>query len=101
MNSQSSTQDESRISLLRDGDKEKGTALCDRQAGSQEKVLLQRIVQSWNRLPGAVVTATSCWSSGRLGQCSQKYGLIFGWCCVEPGIGLNDPCWPLPTQNIV
>ena len=35
------------------------------------------------------------------GQCSQTYGLIFGWSCVELGIGLNDPCGSLPTQDIL
>lgn len=54
-------------------------------------VLLQKVVKSRNRLPKAVVTATICWSSqGVLGWYSQKYGLIFGWCCVEPGFGLSD-----------
>lgn len=25
----------------------------------------------------------------------------FGWSFVEPAVGLGDPCWPLPTQNIL
>lgn len=27
------------------------------------------------------------------GQLSQIYGLIFGCSCLEPGVGLSDPCW--------
>ena len=28
---------------------------------------------------------------GVFGQCSQAFGLNFGWSCVEPGAGLGDP----------
>ena len=28
-------------------------------------------------------------------------GVIFGWFCVEPGVGLNDPYESLPTQDIL
>ena len=35
------------------------------------------------------------------GQCSQIYGLIFEWSCVEPGVGLNDPYRSLPVLNIL
>mgnify|MGYP001859384664 FL=1 len=31
------------------------------------------------------------------GQCSQTQGLNFGWSCVEPGVGLDDPCGSIPT----
>ena len=33
------------------------------------------------------------------GQCSQTYGLIFGCCFVEPGVGLSDPYGSLPTRD--
>jgi len=33
------------------------------------------------------------------GQHSQTYYLIFGWPCVEPRVGLNDPCGSLPTWD--
>ena len=35
------------------------------------------------------------------GQHSQTYDLIFGWSCVEPGVGLSDPCGSLPTWDIL
>jgi len=34
------------------------------------------------------------------GQCSQTYGVIFGWSCVELGVGFDDPCGSIPTQDI-
>ena len=34
------------------------------------------------------------------GLFSQTYGLISGWSHVEPGVGLDDPCGFLPTQDI-
>ena len=27
-------------------------------------------------------------------------GFGFGWSCVEPGVGLDDPCRSLPAQEI-
>ena len=38
---------------------------------------------------------------GAFGQCSQIQGLDFGWPCVEPRVGCDDPCGSLPTQNIL
>jgi len=35
------------------------------------------------------------------GQSSQIYGLIFEWSCVEPGIGLSDPCGFIPTWDVI
>ena len=35
------------------------------------------------------------------GQCSQMYGLMFGWSSVEPGVGLDDPYGSLPTWIIL
>lgn len=32
-------------------------------------------------------------------QHSQTHGLIFGRSCVEPGVGLVDPCGSLPIQD--
>lgn len=32
-------------------------------------------------------------------QHSQKYGLNYGWSCVEPRVGVHDLCGPLPTQD--
>lgn len=33
-----------------------------------------------------------------VGECSQKYGLIFVWSCVKPGIGFNNSCGPLQLR---
>ena len=35
------------------------------------------------------------------GQCSQTHGLIFGWSCVEPGVGFDDLYQCLPTWDIL
>ena len=35
------------------------------------------------------------------GQCSQSYGLSFGWSHVEPGVGPSNPYGSLPTQDIL
>ena len=35
-----------------------------------------------------------------LGQRSQKYGLNFGWSCVEPRLGLNGPQMSLLSQYV-
>ena len=35
------------------------------------------------------------------GQRSQTYGRIFGWFCVESGVGLDDPNGSLPTWDIL
>ena len=35
------------------------------------------------------------------GQHSQAFGLILGWSCMEPGVGLHDPCGFLATQDIL
>lgn len=32
---------------------------------------------------------------------SQTYGLIFGWSCMEPGVGLDDPLRSLPIWDIL
>ena len=37
-------------------------------------------------------------AQGVFGQCSQTYGLIFGWFCVQSGIGLSDPYGSLPMD---
>lgn len=38
---------------------------------------------------------------GVSGQRSQRYGLIFGWSSVEPGVVLDDPCGSLSTQDVL
>lgn len=49
----------------------------------------------------AVMRSTVCPSPGLPNQGSQTYGLIFGWSCMEPGVGFNDPYMFLPTQDIL
>lgn len=36
-----------------------------------------------------------------LRQHSQTHGLIFGWCCTEPGVGLHNPYGSLPPRDIL
>lgn len=35
------------------------------------------------------------------GQLSQTQSLIFGWCCVGSGVGLDVPCGSLSAQDIL
>ena len=35
------------------------------------------------------------------GHCSQTQGLVLGWFCEEPGVGLSDPWGSLPSQDIL
>jgi len=42
---------------------------------------------AWSRLPRAVGTALSCWSSRSVWTVFLNIG--FGWSCVEPGVGLQ------------
>lgn len=35
------------------------------------------------------------------GQCSQTQGLNFELSCVEPGVGIHDPCGSLPARDIL
>ena len=50
---------------------------------------------AWNGLPRAVGTALSA------GVQQSDIGFDLGWCCVEPGVGLHDPCGSLPTWGIL
>ena len=45
--------------------------------------------------------AASCRSSRSIWKCFQSYVLIFEWCCVETGVGLNDPYGSPPTRGIL
>ena len=59
------------------------------------------MVKHGNSLPKEVVMAPNFSDVQEAsGQCYQTYGLSFGWSCVEPGVGPNDPQGPLPTQDI-
>ena len=44
---------------------------------------------AWNRVPRAVGTASSCWSSGSVGTLLSAIG--FGWCCVDASVILMGP----------
>ena len=51
------------------------------------------------QLPRAVGMALSCQSSGSFGALLSDIG--FGWFCVEPGVGLGDPCGSLTTWDVL
>jgi len=48
---------------------------------------------AWNSLPRAVGMALSCQNA--------DIGFGFGWCCAERGVGFDDPCGFLLTQDIL
>ena len=52
-----------------------------------------------NRLPRAVGTAFSCWSSKSIWTVLSD--VCFGWPFVEPRAGLDDPYGSLPTWDIL
>jgi len=58
------------------------------------------VVRRWNKFPREVVTAPSPLFKKRLDD-SQISGLTFRLSCVESGVGLDDPCGSLPTQDIL
>ena len=66
----------------------------------REKVLHQRVVGHWNKLPRAVGMSPNCWSSRSVWTMLEIW---FGFCVVLWGakIGLDDPCGSLPTQDIL
>jgi len=43
----------------------------------------------WNRFPRAVGMALSCWSTEGVWALLSGIGCEFGWCCVDPGVGLS------------
>ena len=71
------------------------------QVGYPEKVLLQRVVRHWHRLPRAVVTALSCHSLRSIWTALSYIRSIFLWSCVETGAGLYNPYESLPTQGVL
>jgi len=57
----------------------------DTETGSSEQ-------GSWHRAAGV---------QEAFGQCSQTQVLNFGWSCMDPRVGLDDPCSSLPTWGIL
>jgi len=49
-----------------------------------------------NGLPRVAGTAPSAGVEEVFGHRSQTEGLDLEWCCVEPRVGLSDPCRSLP-----
>jgi len=45
---------------------------------------------AWNRLPRAVGTAPSCWSSRSVWTSLSGIGFQCEFSCVRPGVGLDD-----------
>jgi len=72
---------------------------CNRESGVgyEEKVFHWGWSGTGTDLPGQQSRCQNAGVQEACGQCSQTYGLIFGWSCVEPGVGLSDPCGSLPT----
>ena len=60
-----------------------------------------RVWWTWNRLPRAMVTEPTCWSSRGVWTMLSDIGLIFGLSCVEPGIGLDDSHGSFPTWSVL
>ena len=69
-------------------------------AGGEGKGLRQRAVGMEQPAQGSG-HGLSAGAQGVFGQRCQTLGLDLGWCCVDPGVGLSDPCGSLPTQNIL
>lgn len=51
--------------------------------------------------PGQSSRPQAAGTQGAFGQQSQTFGLMFGWCCVEPGVGLHDPCGSVPAWDVL
>lgn len=68
------------------------------QVAYQKKALHQEVVRHCGRgFPGSQTHGTEFEEAP--GQLCWSYGLIFGWPCLEPGAGLNDPCGCISTWN--
>lgn len=62
------------------------------QAGHKEKVAsLRGWLGPWTGFLEKWSQHWTSWNSRRFEQYSQSYGLIFGWSCVEPELGCDDP----------
>lgn len=66
-----------------------------------EKVLEWEGQEYWSRLPWQWSWHQAAGIQEASGQCTQIYGLIFRWSCVEPGFGFRDPYESLSTWNIL
>ena len=68
----------------------------------QEKVLHQEAGQALRQAPrGSGHGIELARVQEASGQHSQSCGLIFGWSCVEPGVGLDSLYGFLPSQDIL
>lgn len=63
----------------------------------RERFCTQGVVGDWDRLPRTVVRALSCWSSRSVWTTLSDIWFVFGWSCMEPGVGLDEMCGSLPT----
>ncbi|GAB0196742.1 hypothetical protein GRJ2_002139500 [Grus japonensis] len=66
----------------------------------RKRFFTERVVGHWNRLPREVVTALSLTEFKKCLDNTLSHMLCFGWSCVEPGVGLDDPYGSLPIQDI-
>ena len=72
------------------------------QVGYQEKILHQE--GSWAMEQASQGSGHGTKPAGvqyAVGQHSQTHSLFFGWFFEDPGVGLNDPCGSLPTQDVL
>ena len=79
-----------------------GAGTGEGQAGGEGKVLHRDGGWALGQAPqGSGHSSEPAAVQETFGQCSQTNGLIFGWSCVEPGVGLSDPCGSFTTQDIL
>jgi len=64
---------------------------------------LQLPITPWGRsyTPEQELHPTADPADGDAGSTSKTYDLIFGWCCMEPGVGLHDLHMSLPTWDVL
>ena len=67
-----------------------GAAGAEGQGVPQRAVGMEQPAQGSGHSPNGRV-------QGTFGQRPQTWGLDFGWCCVKPAVGLDDPYGYLPT----
>lgn len=69
--------------------------------GVRKRVCPESVVRHWDKLPMAVGMARSLLEFRKCFGNAQTSGLIFGWSCVETGVGLYNPCGALSAQDIL
>ena len=79
-----------------------GAGTEEGQAGCQEKILHPDGGRALGQAPqGSSHSTEPAGAQEVFGQHSQTHGLFFWGSCMEPGVGLDDPCGSLPTLYIL